>query len=230
MRVYATVAMLIFGSMLGAQDKPRVFVTDSQSWEIQGSSGGSRGTYGGRMSGGARPQTAEIVKTFGERCPDVVINNRKERADYVVVLDHEGGKGLVRKDNKVAVFNSDGDSIVSRSTRSLGSSVQNACNAIRADWPKRTGAQKRETTTSLSESAATKPPEFTGTKARITSDPIGADIEIDGNFVGSTPSAVDLAPGEHTVAIKRSGYKSWERKIKTTAGEINVSASLEKQQ
>ncbi len=51
------------------QDKPRIFITDSQSWEVAGASGGTGGTYAGSMSGGARPQTAEIVKTFGERCP-----------------------------------------------------------------------------------------------------------------------------------------------------------------
>jgi hypothetical protein len=30
-----------------------------------------------------------------------------------VILDHEGGKGLVRHRNKVAVFNRDGDAIFS---------------------------------------------------------------------------------------------------------------------
>src|SRR4051794_14792792 len=76
-----------------AGEKARVFVTDSQSWEMSGSSGGSSSAFGGHVSGGARPQTGEIVKTFTERCPDVVINNIREKADYVVVLDHEGGKG-----------------------------------------------------------------------------------------------------------------------------------------
>jgi hypothetical protein len=104
-----------------AQDKPaasapadaaRVFITDSQSWSIAGQSGGTGGSYGGTMAGGARPQTAEIIKTFGERCPEVKVNNKQERADYIVVLDHEGGKGLLRHKNKVAVFNRvSGDSI-----------------------------------------------------------------------------------------------------------------------
>jgi hypothetical protein len=52
-------------------DKARVFITDSQSWEMGGYSGGSGGAGGGMVHGGARPQTAEIVKTFGERCPQV---------------------------------------------------------------------------------------------------------------------------------------------------------------
>ena len=41
-------------------DKPRVFITDSQSWEISGHAGGSGGAFGAETHGGARPQTAEI--------------------------------------------------------------------------------------------------------------------------------------------------------------------------
>jgi hypothetical protein len=74
-------------------DHARVFITDSQSWEVSGGGGGSSAGFGGASHGGARPQTAEILKTFGERCPDVVTNNIQAKTDYVVVLDHEGGKG-----------------------------------------------------------------------------------------------------------------------------------------
>src|SRR5882724_9258571 len=117
--------------------KPRVFISDSQSWEMSGNAGGANGTFAAHSAGGARPQTAEIIKTFGERCPGVITNNKPDKADYVVLLDHEGGKGLVKRDNKVAVFNKDGDSIVNHSTRSLGNAVKDACDAISADWPAR---------------------------------------------------------------------------------------------
>ncbi|OLC92130.1 MAG: hypothetical protein AUH86_19610 [Acidobacteria bacterium 13_1_40CM_4_58_4] len=46
------------------------------------------------------------------------------------ILDHEGGKGALRRRNKVAVFNRDGDAIFSDSTRELGNSVKDACAAI----------------------------------------------------------------------------------------------------
>jgi hypothetical protein len=98
-------------------DHPRVFITDSESWETSGAAGGSGAAFAAESHGGARPQTAEIIKTFGQRCPDVVTNNIQARADYVVVLDHEGGKGYLRHRNKVAVFTrATGDSIVSKST------------------------------------------------------------------------------------------------------------------
>src|SRR5436189_6181006 len=119
------------------QDKARIFITDSTSWEMSGHSGGSSAGFGGEVHGGARPQTAEIIKTFGERCPEVVTNNIQVKTDYVVVLDHEGGKGFLQHRNKVAVFTRvTGDSIVSKSTMSLGGSVQDACQALGADWAK----------------------------------------------------------------------------------------------
>src|SRR5690349_21080027 len=130
------VALLIVCSavLAWAAEKPRIFITDSKSWEMSGGGGGTSGGFGGASSGGARPQTAEIIKTFGERCPNAIINNKQEKADYVVVLDHEGGKGLILHDNKVAVFKRSGDAIFSHSTRSLGNSVKDSCDAIMKDW------------------------------------------------------------------------------------------------
>lgn len=113
--------------------KIRIYVTDSQSWEVTGGWGASNGSGGGATAGGARPQTAEIIKTFNQRCPEYTITNNKERANYAVILDHEGGKGVLRHRNKIAVFNRDGDAIFSNSTRELGNSVKDACAAITKD-------------------------------------------------------------------------------------------------
>jgi hypothetical protein len=113
--------------------KTRVYVTDSQSWQVSGGWGAAGGSGGGTTQGGARPQTAEIIKTFRERCSDLTVTNNKDKANYVVILDHEGGKGALSHKNKVAVFNRDGDSIFSHSTMSLGNSVKDACEAIRKD-------------------------------------------------------------------------------------------------
>ncbi len=113
--------------------KIRIYVADSQSWEMSGGWGASNGSGGGHESGGARPQTAEVIKTFNQRCPEYTVTNNKDRANYAAILDHEGGKGLVRRRNKIAVFNRDGDAIFSDSTRELGNSVKDACEAIRKD-------------------------------------------------------------------------------------------------
>ena len=127
--------LLAWVSSAFAAEKPRVYVTDSKSWEMSGGVGGSSDAFGGASSGGDRPQTAEIIKTFNERCPAVIINNNREKADYIVLLDHEGGKNAVLRDNKIVVFNKDGDAIKSGSTRTLGNAVKDACTVITADWP-----------------------------------------------------------------------------------------------
>ena len=66
-------------------------------------------------------------------------------------------------------------------------------------------------------------------KLHVESAPPGADIEVDGSFVGNTPSDVQVAEGEHTVVVKRSGFKDWERKVKVSGGSsVNISSELEK--
>jgi hypothetical protein len=65
------------------------------------------------------------------------------------------------------------------------------------------------------------------TELAISSTPDNADIEIDGNFSGNTPSTVSVHDGEHTIVVKKKGFSNWERKIKATGGHINIKAELE---
>ena len=116
------------------ESSPRVFVVESDSWSMGDELNVLDWADIGSVVGGAKPQTAEIVKTLHERCSNVVVTRKEERADYVLVLEHEGGKDIVRKDNKFAVFNAEGDALASGSTRLLGNAVKEACMAIRSDW------------------------------------------------------------------------------------------------
>jgi len=52
------------------------------------------------------------------------------------------------------------------------------------------------------------------------------DIEVDGSFVGSTPSTLNLAPGKHDIVVKKAGYKSWTRSMNVSSGAIHVSADM----
>jgi hypothetical protein len=36
----------------------------------------------------------------------------------------------------------------------------------------------------------------------------GADIEVDGNFVGNTPSTLSIAPGQHTIVVKKRATRT----------------------
>jgi hypothetical protein len=66
-------------------------------------------------------------------------------------------------------------------------------------------------------------------KLQLESDPPGADIEVDGSFVGNTPSDVQVTDGDHTITVKKSGFKDWERKLKISGGSsVHLNAELEK--
>ena len=133
-------ALLVVGTASAQeQSRPRVFITQTESWETSGGSVGGGRVWDeqiilGRSSGGARPQTAEIIKTFGERCSEVVVTVREENADYTVMLEHEGGKAPFQRDNKFVLINLDGEVISSGSTRSLGNAVKDSCQDLMTDW------------------------------------------------------------------------------------------------
>jgi hypothetical protein len=63
----------------------------------------------------------------------------------------------------------------------------------------------------------------------ISSVPDGADIEIDGSFVGNTPSTTELTSGEHLISIKKSGFKAWDRKVKIGGGDVRINAEMERE-
>ncbi len=54
----------------------------------------------------------------------------------------------------------------------------------------------------------------------------GADIEIDGSFVGSTPSTLSVVLGQHTVVVKKKGYADWTRSMNVAGEAVRLSAEM----
>ena len=52
------------------------------------------------------------------------------------------------------------------------------------------------------------------------------DIEVDGSFMGNTPSTLNLAPGKHEVVVKKTGYQDWTRSLMVGSGAVRLSAEL----
>ena len=52
----------------------------------------------------------------------------------------------------------------------------------------------------------------------LSCDTDGAEIYIDGKFVGDTPSTISLVSGTHQIAIKAKGKKDWKREIEVMKG------------
>lgn len=59
----------------------------------------------------------------------------------------------------------------------------------------------------------------------ISSDSFNANIFIDGQFAGQTPSTIQLTPGTHHVEVKSADKKPWVRDLEVTAGsQLNLRA------
>jgi hypothetical protein len=71
------------------------------------------------------------------------------------------------------------------------------------------------------------PPPAAPASFSIDSVPTGADIEIDGSFVGNTPSTVSVTPGSHQIAVKKKGFAPWTKTVSVTGGTIHLNAELE---
>lgn len=66
-------------------------------------------------------------------------------------------------------------------------------------------------------------------KVRVLSEPDGADVNLDGSFVGSTPSTLELPAGTYKMSVRLAGYKNWERDVQVIGGsELTLHARLEK--
>jgi hypothetical protein len=61
----------------------------------------------------------------------------------------------------------------------------------------------------------------------IESTPPGADIEVDGSFVGSTPSTLNVVPGNHDITVKKKGFADWNRKMNVSGGTVRINAEME---
>jgi hypothetical protein len=67
-------------------------------------------------------------------------------------------------------------------------------------------------------------------KVTFSSTPAGAEITLDGSYVGSTPSAIALSAGTHSVILSLPGFAQWKRELTVLAGsELTVSAVLQKE-
>jgi hypothetical protein len=77
-----------------------------------------------------------------------------------------------------------------------------------------------------SPSAASEPARGT---VNISSNPPGADVLVDGEFVGNSPSILKLAPGKHNVTVKSPGYQDWSKEVAVQPGsEVQLTANLKK--
>jgi len=125
---------VLLGALLpvAAVEKPRVFITESQAVQLAGAAALGEAKGAVSLTGGTSPANIEVMKTFLQRCPRVVVTANREKADYVVRLDHEEVNPTTPfvRGNKVAVFDKNEELIYTNTTKLLGNAVKDACAAI----------------------------------------------------------------------------------------------------
>jgi hypothetical protein len=66
-------------------------------------------------------------------------------------------------------------------------------------------------------------------RCNFASTPPGAEITLDGKYVGNTPSEIGLTPGTHLVVLSMPGFAPWKRELTVAADSlVNVAATLQK--
>ena len=100
---------------------------------------------------------------------------------------------------------------------------------VAADTPLDPANFKKQTGTSESGVAKTEVASTGLSSVMVKSTPDGAEITVDDKFLGTTPSTVQLTPGEHKIVILKAGFRSWERTMTISPnGSVNLDISLEK--
>lgn len=79
-------------------------------------------------------------------------------------------------------------------------------------------------------SASTVPGNAGSVNVAISSNPDGADIDVDGILLGNTPATLPLTPGIRNVTISKKGFRPYQRTIQVLAGgSQRIAAELEPQ-
>ncbi len=128
--------------------KPRVYVSDSASWEASGGFSNSSSVAKGALYGGYNPDMVDIYQDFTSDCSAITVTQEKAKADFAVLFDKGSSKkgwtglgGLV-KVNKVTVLGRNGETVLSQSAHSSDAAVKMACEAVSEAAASKTGSSQ----------------------------------------------------------------------------------------
>jgi hypothetical protein len=113
------------------QEKTRVFVGESEAFVASSfgvASPGSRSSSAVQSSSaGMEKWTVYVMKDLSDNCPNVIVVNQPDKADYFLRLDRNGV--LVRL-NAMAVFNRAGEMVFVGAGARLTKQVKKFCDGI----------------------------------------------------------------------------------------------------
>jgi hypothetical protein len=153
---------------------------------------------------------------------------RKTHDGTVTLTGNGQGCGLEMESSIAAIYGSDPAKVkqqVGLSLEKVKSGAAMAPAVVTApSGAALTGRAANQTpATSEARSAVDK---HSGAKLIVSSNPDGAEIEIDRKAAGNTPLTVPLSHGEHWVTLRKDGYQLWRRRIKIEGSPLELNAEL----
>lgn len=104
--------------------------------------------------------------------------------------------------------------------------VPTSIETVTVNEPEKGDSSEKAAAASTSEPAADATPAAQGI-VKVTSDPDGADVYVDGKFVGNAPAQLKLTAGKHQIKVVAEGRQEWSRDIEVPAdSELNLKATL----
>ncbi len=215
------VALLVASSATFAQQQPRVFLSATStgsSWTVN------------------NDQTVPMRAAMNKYCPNVVSTMNQANADFVIFDAHQE-QGIIVRVNQFTISDANGDILKQLNAGSIIQGMQVACATITSAWANRPSAPPPQPAPAPEAAPAPEPvqapapaPQAEMQRVAITSTPEGADITVDNKFMGSTPSTILLAGGDHTVVITKNDFNTWQREVSLSGGTIKLNADLVKAQ
>jgi len=108
---------------LGAQEKPRVFITPNATKRTEG----YKNPYSDERITTVEDRTIEMSRDFSESCKEVTVSAERRRADYIVRLNWKIGR------SQIAVYRTTGDLVGVAAKSSISGAVKGACELINKD-------------------------------------------------------------------------------------------------
>jgi hypothetical protein len=186
-------------------------------------------------------QTVPMRVGLNKYCPNVLSTTNQSNADFTIFDAHQE-QGIIVRVNQFTVSNGNGDIIKQFNAGSIVQGMQVSCAAVTTAWANRPPASPPQPEPAPAPEAVPAPapepvqapappvpaPAPETQRVAITSTPEGADITVDNKFMGNTPSTVLLPLGDHTVAISKNDFYTWEREVTLSGGTIKLNAELAK--
>ena len=199
--------------------------------------------FAANPNGKADPRTVELQADMQKSCPQFTVTSKIENADYVLwfrrndqhrtkmllLLGATGGLiSAVQKVNGASLFGANGDMVYATREKTVGSTVKDVCKHV----PNPT--QALVTSQRITDNAPPVPADSTPAPTTssapgvliVNSTPGGAEIYLDDDFVGNTPSTVNVQTGKHSISVKKAGFQDWVRYTAFSGGSVTLNAEL----